>query len=644
MGSKSPPTLLLAYFSLLIFSFLAESQARSLQQVCSSSCGDIKNISYPFRLKGDPESCGDHDYELSCEDNKTILEYYSGRYYVKRISYTMRTIRIVDVNFVNGTCNLPYHSLSPDVVDSDIRYEDAQIGLNFMYASFINCSGIITDPTYRKLPCMGGNTSHVYVVYGSMLSSLPERCSFISMLPIDFRDLNDTILNLLESGFDMGWSVECRDCQLSNQSCYLAKFELPFDYYCSDYGPYADGIISTIVKIAFSLLGSFLIVIILIARFILAPIIILVFLIHKFRKDRKPVDKVETFLQNQQSLMPKRYSYTDLVAMTNHFRDKLGQGGFGSVYKGQLPGGYLIAVKMLENTKFSGEEFINEVSTIGRIHHVNVVQLAGFCSEGSKRALVYEYMPNGSLDKHIFAKEGKGQSFCWGNILEIALGTARGIEYLHCGCDVCILHFDIKPHNILLDQNFVPKVADFGLAKFHAKENDFVSISTTRGTIGYIAPELISRNFGAVSSKSDVYSFGMLLLEMAGRRKNVDEKAKSESKVYFPSWVYDNLDKGGDLELETVSDIEIGIARKLCMVGLWCIQMKASDRPSMTKVVEMLEGNIDDLKMPPKPFMCSPKRASINESRSDSSTEIFSESIEECLYGDRNVYSHQSVV
>ncbi|KAL5763411.1 hypothetical protein ACOSP7_019675 [Xanthoceras sorbifolium] len=150
-------------------------------------------------------------------------------------------------------------------------------------------------------------------------------------------------------------------------------------------------------------------------------------------------------------------------------------------------------------------------------------------------------MPNGSLNRHIFSKKENGQAFSWEKLHEIALGTARGIDYLHNGCDVCILHFDIKPHNILLDCNFIPKVADFGLAKFYPKENDFICVSATRGTIGYIAPELISRNFGVVSSKSDVYSFGMLLLEISGGRRNSFAKATRSSKAYFPSWVYDRI-------------------------------------------------------------------------------------------------------
>lgn len=371
----------------------------------------------------------------------------------------------------------------------------------------------------------------------------------------------------------------------------------------------------------------------LVGRFIVVPIGLIVFLIYKYRTTKKTITNVEKFLHNQQSWMPKRYTYIEITAITNHFRDKLGQGGFGSVYKGQLSDGSLIAVKLLENSSFSGEEFINEVSTIGRIHHDNVVRLLGFCSEGSKRALIYGYMSNGSLDRHIFLKKGTSKSFSWEKLNEIALGTARGIQYLHEGCDVCILHFDIKPHNILLDANFNPKVADFGLAKFYPKDNDLICVSKTRGTIGYIAPELISRNFGAVSCKSDVYGFGMLLLEMAGGRKNSDANATRSSKAYFPAWVYDQMIQGRVLELQNLTENDEAISKKLCMIGLWCIQVKATDRPSISKVVEMLEGSIDDLEMPNKPFFSSYVTAAIQPALSTVDTD-FSDSGEEYSYAD----------
>ncbi|XP_039809568.1 rust resistance kinase Lr10-like isoform X1 [Panicum virgatum] len=339
----------------------------------------------------------------------------------------------------------------------------------------------------------------------------------------------------------------------------------------------------------------------LLIRYILVPLALFTFLAHRYWKTRITLDAVEKFLRMQQMLVTTRYAYTDIIAITGHFREKLGQGGYGSVYKGVLlPGGVPIAVKMLGSSSCNGEEFISEVATIGKIHHVNVVRLVGFCSEETVRALIYEFMPRGSLDKYIFSSE---KSFSWDKLNEIALGIARGINYLHQGCDMQIVHFDIKPHNILLDSNFVPKVADFGLAKLFPRDNSFVPLSAMRGTIGYIAPEMVSRSFGAISSKSDVYSFGMLLLEMAGGRRNADPHAGSSSQTYYPSLVYGQLT--GEQVGEISEDVDMHeLEKKLCVVGLWCIQMKPRDRPTMSEVIEMLEGDAGALQMPPRPFFC----------------------------------------
>ncbi|KAE8820423.1 putative receptor-like protein kinase [Hordeum vulgare] len=346
-------------------------------------------------------------------------------------------------------------------------------------------------------------------------------------------------------------------------------------------------------------------------RFVLAPMAVLIFLGYKYFKTRVTIDAVEKFLRLQQILGPTRYAYTDITAITSHFRDKLGQGGYGSVFKGVLlPGNVHVAVKMLEgNSSCNGEDFISEVSTIGRIHHVNVVRLMGFCSEEMRRALVYEYMPRGSLDKYIFSTE---KCFSWDKLNEIALGIARGVNYLHQGCDMQILHFDIKPHNILLDNNFIPKVADFGLAKLYPRDNSFVPLSALRGTIGYIAPEMISRSFGAISSKSDVYSFGMLLLEMSGGRRNADSNAATSSQAYYPSWVYDRLTQQDVGEISAPIATEMHeLERKLCIVGLWCIQMRSHDRPTMSEVIEMLEGGFEGLQMPSRPFFCDEEHTAL---------------------------------
>ncbi|KAI5344129.1 hypothetical protein L3X38_012006 [Prunus dulcis] len=159
--------------------------------------------------------------------------------------------------------------------------------------------------------------------------------------------------------------------------------------------------------------------------------------------------------------------------MYNKFKNKLGEGGFGTIFKGKLRSNRYGAIKMLVKSKANGEDFISEVATIGRIHHFNVVQLVGYCVEGSKCALVYEFMQNGSLDKYIFSKEGSNL-LGYKKMYDISLGVARGIEYLHQGCDMQILNFDIKPHNILLDENFIPKISDFGLAKLYPTDNSIV--------------------------------------------------------------------------------------------------------------------------------------------------------------------------
>ncbi|XP_034711084.1 rust resistance kinase Lr10-like isoform X1 [Vitis riparia] len=319
--------------------------------------------------------------------------------------------------------------------------------------------------------------------------------------------------------------------------------------------------------------------------------------------------KVIKFLEDYRALKPSRYSYNDIKRITDGFKEKLGEGGYGTIYKGKLSNEILVAVKMLNNSNGNGEEFINEVGTIGRIHHINVVRLIGFCSDGCRRALIYEFLPNESLEKFIFSNHSLG----WEKLRDIAIGIAKGIEYLHQGCDQRILHFDIKPHNILLDHNFNPKISDFGLAKLCSKEQSAVSMSVIRGTMGYIAPEMISRNFGNVSYKSDVYSFGMLLIEMVGGRKNIDTAVKNTSQVYFPEWVYNRLDKREELHIPIEEENDGEIAKKLLIVGLWCIQWCPTNRPSMKFIIQMLEGEGNNLSMPPNPFTSmGPTRTSLN--------------------------------
>ncbi|KAJ4948021.1 hypothetical protein NE237_000085 [Protea cynaroides] len=191
----------------------------------------------------------------------------------------------------------------------------------------------------------------------------------------------------------------------------------------------------------------------------------------------------------------------------------------------------------------------------------------------------------------------------------IALGIAHGIEYLHRGYAMQILHLDIKPHNVLLNVDLTPKILDFGLAKLYLTTDNTVSLTAMRGTIGYKAPELVYKNMGSVSYKVDVYSFGMLLMEMVGRSKNVNPLAK-KLQVYFPSWIYEKLSQGEDMEMEDATEEDKSIIRKMIVVALSCKQLKPGDRPSMTEL----------LQMPPSPFLGLSLRMEEDETFKEPST------------------------
>ncbi|XP_039142322.1 LOW QUALITY PROTEIN: rust resistance kinase Lr10-like [Dioscorea cayenensis subsp. rotundata] len=535
----------------------------------------------------------------------------------------------------------------------------------YTWVSLVNCSKEVKNKflmsfgfnreyySYWPASCLSNNNSFIYLIsddgYGDYgpyaVRHLMPSCRFLAMFPDNINNPwypSDQepadIFNFLAQGFILSRRLlipktirYCLRTSLRDTIQYITNHRNPINQRIQSvlYGiethflrcikiddhsrKHYNLVISTIyIILILSQIVKALTVLAVLGRCIFAPLTMFAFLSYKLYQMATSVDFVEKFLRNQQTLIPTRYSYTDIIAMTNNFKEKLGQGGFGYVFKGRLPWDRLVAIKMLTNSKYkNGEDFINEVSTIGMIHHINVVKLIGFCSDGMQRALVYEFMPNGSLDKFIFSSNnGPNHKFSLDKLIDIALGVARGLDYLHKGCDMQILHFDIKPHNILLDHNFNPKVSDFGLAKLYPKNYSLVSLSVARGTIGYIAPELISRSFGAISHKCDVYSFGMLLLEMAGGRRNSNPRAENSSQVYYPSWIYDKLVINDTIDHDIVGmDTSIVIderEKKLCLVGLWCIQIRPSDRPSMNKVIEMLEGDVNSLHMPPKPFFSEP--------------------------------------
>ncbi|CAL9114138.1 unnamed protein product [Musa textilis] len=611
----------------------------STDEHCSSSCGSI-SITSPFRLQDDPVDCGSPQYELTCQNNQTRLNISSRPYVVKAISYEDETIRVVAPGLQSNNCSsLPTYSLkTQDLQDSGGSYVLVQPD---DFVDYNTCQQPVNDSSYvTTSPCINSTNEYHYVKVGeSSISDLNNKCSFFSV-PIEFAFNGNAsyleIWSALLKGFQLSWkAVHCAKCDADGGYCYYRDFYDPYDWcvdrcrnalqskHCFFYALRRGLKVGKVSQCWESHITCFINLqfmeptqdffhagYVLAARTALGFVCLFFFLIYKLRRQYlRKNESIELFLEKYRNQIPTRYSYGAIRKMTRGFKEKLGQGGFGSVFKGTLPGGRPVAIKILGNTKGNGEEFINEVATIGRIHHVNVVQLIGFCSEGSKRALVYDYMPNGSLDKYIYSKEGQSSPPALGldKMYDIAMGAARGIEYLHRGCEMQILHFDIKPHNILLDADFVPKISDFGLAKLYPAGRSAVSVSAVKGTIGYIAPELIYRNFGRISYKSDVYSFGRLLLEMIGRM--AEPRAATEhdsSEFYFPAWLYDQLSKGEDVVVDVVVESESEVAEKLAVVGLWCIQMSPDDRPSMNRVVEMLEGSAGDIAMPPRPSLLFP--------------------------------------
>jgi len=293
------------------------------------------------------------------------------------------------------------------------------------------------------------------------------------------------------------------------------------------------------------------------------------------------------------------FRYMDLQKATKNFSERIGGGGFGSVFKGFLTDSTAIAVKRLDGVRQGEKQFRAEVSSIGIIQHINLVKLIGFCSESDRRLLVYEHMPNRSLDAHLFCSHSMVLN--WSTRYQIALGVARGLAYLHESCRDCIIHCDIKPENILLDASFIPKIADFGMAKILGR--DFSKVLTTfRGTIGYLAPEWISGV--AITTKVDVYSYGMMLIEMISGKRNSSCNGNTSDEVeYFPVEVASKLaigDVGSLLDGRLHGDANLDEAERVCKVACWCIQDNESNRPTMGVVVQILEGLLE-IDMPPMP-------------------------------------------
>ncbi|XBH65889.1 hypothetical protein VPH35_119383 [Triticum aestivum] len=307
----------------------------------------------------------------------------------------------------------------------------------------------------------------------------------------------------------------------------------------------------------------------------IATLVLLVIVVTLYlRRRMKYEDKDEEFDLDQFPGMPARFSLEKLAECTEGFDKKLGEGGFGSVFEGKL-GEDRIAVKRLEGARQGKKEFLAEVETIGSIEHINLVKLIGFCAEKSERLLVYEYMSSGSLDRWIYYRHNNN-ALDWRTRFRIILDIAKGLCYLHEECRRKIAHLDIKPQNILLDENFNAKVGDFGLCKLINRDQSKV-VTMMRGTPGYLAPEWLTSR---ITEKVDVYSFGVVAEEEVQLINILREKEQNNRLI-------DLIDKHSD---DMVSHHEEVI--QMMKLAIWCLQNDSRRRPSMSTVIKVLDGAV----------------------------------------------------
>ncbi|XP_030494626.2 G-type lectin S-receptor-like serine/threonine-protein kinase LECRK1 [Cannabis sativa] len=322
-------------------------------------------------------------------------------------------------------------------------------------------------------------------------------------------------------------------------------------------------------------------------------IIILFSLFFLCRNYFRPSENELDSKNDKEVLSLKSFTYHQLELATNGFNEQLGRGAFGTVFKGILPyGDRAIAVKRLEKVAAEGEvEFRNEMRSIGRTHHRNLLRLLGFCHEGSNRLLVYDFMSNGSLANFLYKSEVKPS---WNERVCIAQGIARGLLYLHEECENQIIHCDINPNNILIDENHCAKIADFGLAKLLMPDQTR-TMTGIRGTRGFVAPEW-HKNM-AITAKADVYSFGIVLLVITCCRPHVDVNVP-EKEAILVDWVCECFKANKVRNLVQDEEVNMLEFEKIVKIGVWCIQEEPSIRPGMKKVVSMFEGSVD-IPVPP---------------------------------------------
>lgn len=307
--------------------------------------------------------------------------------------------------------------------------------------------------------------------------------------------------------------------------------------------------------------------------------------------------KTDMNIQAELLTGPKQFSYKELKAATNGFHSSriIGHGAFGSVYKAVLGSGTVAAVKRSKHSHEGKTEFLAELSIIACLRHKNLVPLQGWCVEKGELLLVFEYMPYGSIDKVLYQESGHLGFLKWSHRYNIAIGLASVLSYLHQECEQQVIHRDIKASNVMLDANFNPRLGDFGLARI--MDHDKSPVSTlTAGTMGYLAPEYLQ--YGKATDKTDVFSYGVVVLEVCCGRRPIEREQEGHKMVNLVDWVWELHSKGAicdAVDKRLNNEFDLDDVRKLLLVGLSCANPDSEMRPSMRRVLQILNNESDEI-------------------------------------------------
>ncbi|KAL5705488.1 non-specific serine/threonine protein kinase [Ranunculus cassubicifolius] len=444
----------------------------------------------------------------------------------------------------------------------------------------IDVNSINSTATWRVPSLKSGSTAYVWVSYNSSTQNLSAYMTYDQNFVFNGNSILSSVVDLkriLPEWVYVGFSAS------TGSSIELHNI-LTWEFNSTEFpskGSNTKLIVGLVVSMSFLVLG-------------------VCFVLYLWWKKRKMVKDEEDFMLDEDyenGTGPKRFTYSELARATNNFtaEGKLGEGGFGGVYRGVFNDSNIeVAVKRISpKSKQGKKEFISEVKVISQLRHRNLVQLLGWCHERGELLLVYEFMPNASLDFHLF---GGRTMITWVLRYKIALGLASALLYLHEEWEQAVVHRDIKSSNIMLDSGFSAKLGDFGLARL-VDHDLHIKTTMIAGTMGYLAPECMVT--GKAGKESDVYSFGVVILEIACGRRVVEHK-EEESKVGLVAWVWELYGSGKLLEAadpKLSMDFDEQQLERLLVVGLWCANIDHTLRPYIKQAISVLnfESPLPDL-------------------------------------------------